>query len=59
MKHHCSHWRDFREILYWRRLLKSVEKIQETSVKTRKKLKTLYVETYVRMCNWSFERVAL
>jgi hypothetical protein len=49
----------FHEILYWRLLLNSVEKIQETSVKTGKKLRTLYSETSVHMCNWWFERVAL
>jgi len=28
MEHPGSHWRDFREILYWEALLKSVEKVQ-------------------------------
>jgi len=39
MKHHYSHWRDFRAILYWRLLLNSVEKIQENSVKMGEKIK--------------------
>jgi len=34
-------------------------KFKKTQLKWGKKLKALYMETYVRMCNWSFERVTL